>query len=188
MVSTEQVTLNQFLADVEARAFRMARVATHDSDVALDIVQEAMMKLAEKYSHKPNEEWRPLFFSILSNRINDWHRQQQRRWRIFDRWFGHVGNDADKEAALLDEFPDDRNAQPDQQLQSELSLQAIEFAVTTLSPRQQQAFMLRCWEGLSTDEASIAMNCSAGTVKTLYSRALQQLREMLSEHERSDFR
>ena len=171
-------TLDQFLASVERRAFRMAQVSAGDREAALDIVQDAMMKLVQSYSERPAVEWRPLFFRILNNRITDWHRSQSSRWAIFDRWFG---GDEEQGVDAMDQLEGSHREQPDQQLLAALSLQQIEAALQTLSPRQQQVFMLRCWEGLSTQETAQAMDCSEGTVKTLYSRALTGMRVNLGE-------
>lgn len=174
----EADSLGDFLAAVERRAFRMAQVAVGDRDAALDIVQDAMMKLVQHYAAKPASEWRPLFFRILNNSIHDWHRRQRSRWMLFDRWFG---SDHEAEEDALEALPDGRRHQPEQLLSAQRTLADIETAVRRLSARQQQAFMLRCWEGLSTQEAATAMECSEGTVKTLYSRALSALREALGD-------
>ena len=68
------MVMEEFLASVERRAFRMAELATRSSDDALDILQDAMIALVQKYSDKPPEEWKPLFFQILKNRLRDWLR------------------------------------------------------------------------------------------------------------------
>lgn len=174
----EVENLDVFLAAVERRAFRMAQVAVGDRDSALDIVQDAMMKLVQHYTDRPATEWRPLFFRILSNGINDWHRRQRSRWTVFDRWFG---SDTEAEEDALEGLPGGEQECPDQQLLAQRALQEIEAAVAGLSPRQQQVFMLRCWEGMSTRETAAAMECTEGTVKTLYSRALDALRTALGE-------
>lgn len=57
--------LSDFLASVERRAFRQTAYAVQDDHAALDIVQDAMMKLAEKYPHQPIEEYPMLFQRIL---------------------------------------------------------------------------------------------------------------------------
>jgi RNA polymerase sigma-70 factor (ECF subfamily) len=55
-------------------------------------------------------------------------------------------------------------------------------AVNTLPRRQREAFMLRCWEGMSTIETAATMKCSEGSVKTHYSRAMHRLRDALEDY------
>jgi RNA polymerase sigma-70 factor (ECF subfamily) len=171
-------TLDSFLAGVERRAFRMARISTGDADAALDIVQDAMLKLVRSYRNRPADEWPPLFFRILGNAITDWHRQQQQGARIFDRWFGsRPDEDADD---AFDSLPLPASQQPERQLEFAQDMAVLETGINGLSLRQQQAFMLRCWQGLSTTETAQVMGCTEGTVKTLYSRALHSLRATLT--------
>ena len=82
--------LNQFFAQAEKRAFKMAQIATGHHDEALDIVQDAMMMLVKKYSDRSEDEWGALFYRIVQNRIRDWYRRQKVR-SIFQSWF--PGND-----------------------------------------------------------------------------------------------
>ena len=70
----------------------MAEIATGNAQDALDILQDAMLKLAEKYVDRGVDEWGPLFTTILQSRINDWHRRNQVRNR-FRRWFSLSADD-----------------------------------------------------------------------------------------------
>jgi RNA polymerase sigma-70 factor (ECF subfamily) len=170
----EHASLEQFLAGVERRAYRMACVSTGDPDGALDIVQNAMLKLVSRYGTRPAADWPPLFYRILNNAITDWHRQRQRGFKVFDRWFGGAApTDA------LAEMPAPAATQPEQAVGMAEQMQRLEHGLRQLPARQQQAFMLRCWEGLSVADTAAAMGCTTGTVKTLYSRALHNLREQL---------
>lgn len=78
--------LNSFLAEHERKAFRMAQLAVGSADDAHDIVQDAMIKLVNKYAHRPNEDWAPLFHRIIQHQITSWHRKQQLQKRWFP-WF-----------------------------------------------------------------------------------------------------
>src|SRR5687768_15619516 len=78
--------LERFLADVERRAYRIARIAVRNDDDALDIVQDAMLQLARSYGQRPDSEWRPLFYRILQNRIRDFQRRARVRAKVFG-WF-----------------------------------------------------------------------------------------------------
>src|ERR1700741_1123461 len=71
---TTSRALDQFLASIEKRAFKIAQLGLRNDDDALDAVQDSMMKLVQSYASRPHEEWRPLFFRILANRIRDLHR------------------------------------------------------------------------------------------------------------------
>ena len=169
--------LNQFLAEVERRALRIAEIAVRDRDEALDLVQDAMIKLARNYAQRPANEWAPLFYRILQNGIRDWHRRQKVRNRVMV-WFGRSDDDYDVAANA----PDPAGRSPDQELQTQQAMQRLESSVQELPGRQREAFMLRTFEGLDVAGTAAAMGCSEGSVKTHYSRAVHSLRDKLGDH------
>jgi len=172
--------LNRFLAEVEKRALRIAEISVRDRDEALDLVQDAMIKLARKYADRDSDEWTPLFYRILQNGVRDWHRRQAVRNRVMV-WFGRPGNE-DNDYDVIASAPDSGGRTPDEQLQSQEAMQTLETAVGELPARQREAFMLRTFEGLNVAGTATAMGCSEGSVKTHYSRAVHSLRESLGEH------
>ena len=172
--------LNQFLAEVERRALRIAEIGVRDRDEALDLVQNAMIKLARNYIDRPAAEWTPLFYRILQNGIRDWHRRQNVRKRVMV-FFGR-GTREEPDYDPIATAPDPAGRTPDEQLQTQQAMGELEIAVGVLPARQREAFMLRTFEGLDVAGTAAAMGCSAGSVKTHYSRAIHTLREKLGEH------
>jgi RNA polymerase sigma-70 factor (ECF subfamily) len=182
----KQRQLNQFLAEVERRALRIAEIGVRDRDEALDIVQDAMIKLVRHYSERSNEEWTPLFYRILQNGVRDWHRRQVVRNRVMG-WFGRRPS-GDNDYDAIATAPDPIGRSPDEELQNDEAMQRLEAAVRDLPTRQREAFMLRMFEGLDVAGTAVAMGCSQGSVKTHYSRAVHSLRETLEEHGPEEFR
>lgn len=174
-------TLQQFLAGVERKAFRMAHFALSNSDDALDVVQDAMMGFVKSYAKKPLDDWTPLFYRVLRSRIGDCRRRLAVRDR-FRAWFG--GDDGRDHDELLQEVPDPNNSGPHDLLEQRDLGQALDQAIRTLPARQQEAFLLRSWEGLDVSQTAQAMQCSEGSVKTHYFRAVHALRELLEEYRR----
>jgi RNA polymerase sigma-70 factor (ECF subfamily) len=168
--------LARFLVDVERRAYRIARIAVRNDDDALDIVQDAMLQLARRYGQHPSAQWRPLFYRILQNRIRDFHRRSHVRAKIFG-WFARAPEQEQEDPA---ESMPDTAALPLEQLTTDESMRSLERELNRLPRRQQEAFMLRNFEGLDVAATAIAMGCSEGSVKTHYSRAVHTLREVLS--------
>jgi RNA polymerase sigma-70 factor, ECF subfamily len=172
--------LDQFLSEIERRAFRMAQVALRDPDDALDAVQDAMLKLCKSYGTRPSEEWRPLFFRILQNGIRDVQRRRTVRRRLMS-WLPGAKEDPDGEAQNpLDQVADPGPTSTDRLMQDE-AMKKLETALAELPGRQREAFMLRNFEGLDVAQTATAMGCSEGSVKTHYSRAVHTLRGQLGE-------
>ncbi|HWU83126.1 MAG TPA: RNA polymerase sigma factor [Methylophilaceae bacterium] len=175
--------LSDFLAQVERRAFKQTVYAVRDDHAALDIVQDAMLKLAEKYAAKPAAEYPMLFQRILQNTMRDyWRRQKVRNlWTSLLSSFG-AGNDDDDERDPLETLEvDDEAAQPMEQLERKQTIAIIEHALQRLPTRQREAFVLRYWEEMDVAETAAVMGCSEGSVKTHCSRAVHALALILEK-------
>jgi RNA polymerase sigma-70 factor (ECF subfamily) len=176
---TTSRALDQFLASVEKRAFKIAQLGLRNDDDALDAVQDSMMKLVQSYASRAVDEWRPLFYRILSNRIRDMQRRRTVRGRIM-AWLPVRDAEDDEEFDPIAQAPS-QDAGPAKRLELDEAIGVLENAVAELPPRQQQAFLLRNFEGLDVNETASAMGCSEGSVKTHYFRALATLRARLGE-------
>ena len=149
-----------------------------DEEAALDIVQDAMLRLAESYGHRPVEELPLLFHRIVQNAIRDWFRRQKVR-SLWTTLFSSLGGKDDEDQDPLEtlESADGSNMEerPETQLGRTQVLEIIEQELAKLPARQRQAFIMRYWEELDVAETAKAMGCSEGSVKTHCSRATHTL-------------
>ena len=177
--------LSDFLAGVERRGFKQALFAARDEQVALDAVQDAMMKLSEKYATRPVEELPMLFQRILQNTIRDHFRRQKVRSLWTTPISSLSGGDDNDEHDPLETLQVQSNSNPQgapsDQLQQAQTLEIIEKALRKLPERQRQAFLLRYWEEMDVAEAAAVMGCSEGSVKTHCSRATHALASLLKD-------
>ncbi len=170
--------LDRFLAGIERRAFRIACLALRDRAEAEDAVQDAMIRLVRSYGRHPEDQWRPLFYRILKNRITDFQRRRKVRSAVMALWPGRETEDAAPDPV---ESAVDPRGSPDQVLEGEELLARIEELLAAMSGRQREAFLLRNFEGLDIAQTALAMDCSEGSVKTHYFRAMQTLNDALGE-------
>jgi len=182
MASAEE--LSAFLASVERRAFKQAQFAVRDADGALDIVQDAMLKLAENYGDRPAAELPLLFTRILQNTIHDYFRRQKVRstWITLFSALGGRGEEEDSDPLETLEAlagSDGAESAEDKVERSQL-IAIIEEEISRLPARQREAFLMRYWEELDVAETAAAMGCSEGSVKTHCSRATHALAKALS--------
>ena len=177
--------LSDFLVAVERRAFKQAFFAARDEQVALDAVQDSMMKLSEKYAARPAAELPMLFQRILQNTIRDYFRRQKVRslWTtpISSLSGAEDGDEHDPLETLEIQSNSNPQGAPSDQLQQSQTLEIIEKALLKLPHRQRQAFLLRYWEEMDVSEAAAAMGCSEGSVKTHCSRATHTLAALLKD-------
>ena len=170
--------LADFLANAERRAFKQTVYAVREDDAALDIVQEAMIKLAEKYGDKPPAELPLLFQRILQNATHDYFRRQ----KVRNTWislFSSLGSADDDEFDLLENFEAEPGSARAESTETAVEraqvLNLIDAEIQKLPTRQREAFLMRYWEDMDVAETAAAMGCSEGSVKTHCSRASHTL-------------
>ena len=154
--------------------------AVRDEEAALDIVQDAMMRLSERYGDRLPEELPPLFQRILQNAIRDWFRRQKVRslWTTLLSSLASGRGEEDDQDPLesLQEAGDaNREDSPPDRLERVQVIEIIEQEISRLPARQREAFIMRYWEELDVAETARAMGCSEGSVKTHCSRAAHAL-------------
>ncbi len=176
--------LSDFLVSVERRAFKQAVYAVRKDEAALDIVQDAMIKLSEKYGDKPAAELPMLFQRILQNTILDYFRREKVRntWVSLLSGMGrHAGDD--EEFDILESYAAEEGSAAAEssadQVERMQTLSLIDAEIQKLPTRQREAFLMRYWQDMDVAETAEAMGCSEGSVKTHCSRATHALAESL---------
>jgi RNA polymerase sigma factor (sigma-70 family) len=176
--------LNDFLANVERRAFKQAVYAVRKDESALDIVQDAMIKLAEKYGDKPAAELPMLFQRILQTTILDYFRRE----KVRNTWvslFSGLGRreEEDEDFDILASYEAEEGTAAAEssadQVERAQTLSLIENEIQKLPTRQREAFLMRYWQDMDVAETAEAMGVSEGSVKTHCSRATHTLAEAL---------
>ncbi len=181
-MATDQ-ELSDFLRSIEKRAFKRTVYAVRNDDAALDIVQDAMIRLAEKYADRPAAELPLVFQRILSNATMDWFRRQKVRDAFVQNLSDFEGPDSDGDFDLLETLVSVDGALGGESAADTVSraqiLHLIETEVEALPARQREAFLLRYWEEFDVAETAAVMGCSEGSVKTHCSRAVHALAKAL---------
>jgi RNA polymerase sigma-70 factor, ECF subfamily len=181
-LATDQ-ELSDFLKGVEKRAFKRTVYAVRSDDAALDIVQDAMIKLAEKYADRPPAELPLVFQRILSNATMDWFRRQKVRNAVMQNISDFDGAGDESDFDLLESLATADGALGSESAADTVSraqvLRSIDEQVAELPTRQREAFLLRYWEEFDVAETAVLMGCSEGSVKTHCSRAVHALAKAL---------
>lgn len=180
-MATEE-ELNNFLASVEKKAFKQAVYSVQNDESALDIVQDSMLKLAQKYGDRPANEWPMIFQRILKNTITDYFRRE----KVKSTWISSIEDlsktDNDETLDWLEAYVDENatsSNQPHDIVERQEILKIIEEAIKKLPERQREAFLMRYYYDMDVFETAQAMGCSEGSVKTHCSRATNALAKAL---------
>ena len=180
---TPDQALADFLKSVEKRAFKRTAFAVRDDESALDIVQDAMIRLAERYADRPSAEWPLLFQRILTNATMDWFRRQKVKNAVITSIEAAESPEDDSGFDLLEYLaPQDETSGTESAADSAYRSQVmaiIESEISDLPARQREAFLLRYWEEMDVGETAQVMGCSEGSVKTHCSRAVHALARAL---------
>lgn len=180
--------LDQFLQKVERKAFKQAVYAVRNDEAALDLVQDAMIRLSQKYGDRPIEELGPLFTRILQNATLDYFRREKVRkmWisplSIFSNSDEEGGGSESDALEILEAEEGSVAAESaSDKVERKETLKMIDDALQVLPARQREAFVLRYWEELDVAETAKMMGCSEGSVKAHCSRANHSLAKILSK-------
>ena len=155
---------------VTARMDRLRRAAyllSHDWHTADDLVSVTIDKL---YRH-----WRQARAAMNMDAyvhrilVNSWLDERRRPWR---------------REVVTDRVPE----RPARSRPAEDDGRPLLHLLRTLTPRRRAAIVLRFYSELTVEETADALGCSSGTVKSLTSRGLSNLRERIDTDSRAGVR
>ncbi len=167
--------LDVFFRDCQKQAYSIAYISIKNKSDSLDVIQNTMIAFVKYYKSKPDDQWRPLFYKVLQNKIND-------HFRSTKRWFNLFAptNEDDFEEPMMDPQTIN-NESPTKSLENEEISSNVSQAISVLPERQRQAVIYRLWQGFSVKETADIMKVSQGSIKTHLSRALSNLKGQLGE-------
>jgi len=158
-VATIRSDFEQFAVRELPSLLRYATMLTGDTELARDLVQDAMLKAHSHWDRVSAADHPNLYIKAILTKT---HVSWRRRWSV-----RHILTGYDNVVSGTD-VPDHANALADRS--------ALWDRMADL-PRQQRAVLvLRYYEQLTDAEIAGVLNCSAGTVRAYASRALATLR------------
>lgn len=183
-----ELALETFFSAQGSKPFHIAQSALWDRELAMDTVQDSMLRLVENYRTRPASEWPALFYTILNNRINDMRRKrmlEQGKHRLVSltgMFHDHQEqHDGITEYELAADSRNDGITAPESDLVADELKSRISRAVQELSERQRQVFILREWRGMTIQETAEILGCSENSIKQHHFRAMRELRKQLAE-------
>jgi DNA-directed RNA polymerase specialized sigma24 family protein len=164
--------IDEFLANIEAEAFRIAELATKNTVDAMDIVELAVKRWVKHDSHKPDNQWLFLFYKTLFTAIADFERKEIPS----NRWF----NPRNEIVCLQDIDPTDKSIRSAAAAEKAEFNKALIGVLGHLPLPQQQAFFLCQWQGFSAEQVARMLSEAPLIIVNRLNSALMGLQEALS--------
>jgi RNA polymerase sigma-70 factor (ECF subfamily) len=164
----------------QRRAFSLAYGVVHNTDDALDIVQDAFIK-AHRYLDKfeGTSSFYTWLYRIVMNLAIDHIRKHKRaRYVDFDDALGHGDEAQLGEDSLL---PRMMGSHPGKALVQKEIRERIGAALEELSDNHRAVLVMRELEGLSYEEMATVMGCSKGTIMSRLFHARKNMQKRLLE-------
>jgi RNA polymerase sigma-70 factor (ECF subfamily) len=147
---------------------------------AEDLAQEVFLRVYRaRKTYAPSAKFCTWLFTIVNNVAANAQRSRVRRKEV-----NVAANPGDSTGAMpLDQMALASSGQmPARQLDKTELRQIVRAAVGRLNERQRMAVLLNKFESLSYEDIAVAMDMSPKAVKSLLSRARENLRELLEPY------
>lgn len=168
-LSAEPDDFRDLYAEHQARVMRICRLLLTDPEEAEETAQEIFLKALRFYrSGERPLAWNKWLATVAINACRD-----RRRSGWWKRWRGHTEE--------FDEFrdPEHGHHSAEEEASRRETYRLVWTRFRKLSPRQQEVFALRHFEGWSTEEVAEHLNLTQSSVKQHLFRAVHELRKGL---------
>ncbi len=164
---SEAAAFAEFFEQSRRRAFCFALHLTGDRDEAMDITQEAYLRLHERWaSRDPGRAPVAWLYAVIRNLAIDHLRRRARR----------------PEAGLDQSLLASPQAGPEARAaQNEVAGRLWE-AIAKLPPEQREILLLRDWHGLDYGQIAELLGLSLGTVSSRLHHAREKVREQMRSY------
>jgi RNA polymerase sigma-70 factor (ECF subfamily) len=192
MTKSEVHQLERFFLANQNKAFLFCQYRGLSEQDSLDIMQDSMLQFYKHYSQKSEDDWAPLFFAVLRNKLIDKQRwlSLQKKLFFWQKPASDTQGDADSTElaeSLLAAYTEVNNdvlrnnelVNSENALAHAQSYQKLIDTIKLLPEKQQMVFLLKTINEFSEQQIANVLDVSVGTVKQHYSRAKQQLQHSL---------
>lgn len=143
----------------------------NQKEVAEDLTQDVFMKVYKSaVNYQPKAKVSTWIFTIAKNTaLNELSRRKKFAYSL----------DADNktsEGSVQSQHEDFTERKPDQQLERQERMEVVRTAVQSLPENQRMAVILRRYENMTYDEIAKTMGTTSKAVKSLLSRAKENLK------------
>lgn len=158
----------------QGRVYAVAYRITTNREDALDVTQEALLKVYQKIdSWQPTGGFLPWMLRLTSNQAID-HLRRVKRKRHQE-----LDESALNEYALENEESGEENTA--KTVWAKEIAERVDEALVVLSPTQRAVFVMRHYEGLPLNDIAESLNCTVGSVKVHLFRAMRKLQKALHD-------
>ena len=172
-----------FVEIVEAYQNRLIGIFTHvlhDSAAAEDLAQEAFLRVYRaRHRYQPTAKFATWLFRIANNLASNRQRSVSRRKEVSLKGTdsGVLGNRPQEELAM-----EKSGLMPGRQLDKQEMREVVRRSLDTLNDRQRMAVLLNKFEHMSYADIAASMELSVQAVKSLLTRARENLRLQLEPY------
>lgn len=169
-----EAAFEEIVRRYQGRVYAVAYRITTNREDALDVTQEALLKVYQKIdSWQPTGGFLPWMLRLTSNQAID-HLRRVKRKRHQE-----LDESALNEYALDNEESGQANTA--KAVWAKEIAERVDEALVVLSPTQRAVFVMRHYEGLALNDIAESLNCTVGSVKVHLFRAMRKLQKALHD-------